>query len=156
MPTPNFPPNPSHILIHLDFPWRRIIPEKSTISEPYAGTQRRFQPWFTRVQKTGNECGVLDKDIYKFDETGFQMCVAKTSHQSHFKTQSHNITSRLPGKCLIHQDIRPRRDWASGQLHHLVSNLVRHARGATDHDTDRPVVRLGLGCERCVENPLQS
>ena len=35
--------------------------------------------WFARVQKTVAEYGILDNDIYNFDETGFQMGVASTS-----------------------------------------------------------------------------
>ncbi|EAQ84370.1 hypothetical protein CHGG_08384 [Chaetomium globosum CBS 148.51] len=39
----------------------------------------KISAWFARVQRTINEYGVLDSDIYNFDETGFQMGVASTS-----------------------------------------------------------------------------
>ena len=39
----------------------------------------KISAWFARVQKTINEYGVLNNDIYNFDETGFQMGVASTS-----------------------------------------------------------------------------
>ena len=35
--------------------------------------------WFERVQKTIEIYGILDNDIYNFDETGFQMGVASTA-----------------------------------------------------------------------------
>ena len=37
-----------------------------------------IKSWFTRVQKTIQEYGILDEDIYNMDETGFQMGVAGT------------------------------------------------------------------------------
>ncbi|EAQ87051.1 hypothetical protein CHGG_08304 [Chaetomium globosum CBS 148.51] len=39
----------------------------------------KISAWFARVQRTINEYGVLDSDIYNFDEIGFQMGVASTS-----------------------------------------------------------------------------
>jgi len=39
----------------------------------------KISAWFTRVQKTISEYGVLESDIYNFDETGFQMGIASTS-----------------------------------------------------------------------------
>lgn len=39
----------------------------------------KIAAWFVRVQKTIMEYGVLDCDIYNFDETGFQMGVASTA-----------------------------------------------------------------------------
>jgi hypothetical protein len=39
----------------------------------------KISAWFTRVKKTVSDYGVLDDDIYNFDETGFQMGVASTS-----------------------------------------------------------------------------
>jgi hypothetical protein len=35
--------------------------------------------WYTRVQETREAYGILDKDTYNFDETGFMMGVAATS-----------------------------------------------------------------------------
>jgi hypothetical protein len=40
---------------------------------------QKISAWFARVQKTIAEFGILDSDIYNFDETGFQMGVASTS-----------------------------------------------------------------------------
>ena len=39
----------------------------------------KISAWFARVQKTIIENGVLDNDIYNFDETSFQIGVASTS-----------------------------------------------------------------------------
>jgi hypothetical protein len=32
-----------------------------------------IRPWFERVQATKQKYGILDKDVYNFDETGFVM-----------------------------------------------------------------------------------
>ena len=32
-----------------------------------------IQPWFTLVQSTKAKYGIIDKDTYNFDETGFQI-----------------------------------------------------------------------------------
>jgi hypothetical protein len=39
----------------------------------------KISAWFVRVQKTIDEYGIVDSDIYNFDETGFQMGVASTA-----------------------------------------------------------------------------
>ncbi len=39
----------------------------------------KISGWFVRVQKTIAEYGILNDDIYNFDETGFQMGIASTS-----------------------------------------------------------------------------
>jgi len=38
-----------------------------------------IQDWFQRVQSTIQEFGILEQDIYNFDETGFQMGVISTA-----------------------------------------------------------------------------
>src|SRR5699024_8672333 len=38
-----------------------------------------IKAWFARVQETIEKYGILPKDIYNMDETGFQMDVASTS-----------------------------------------------------------------------------
>jgi Tc5 transposase DNA-binding domain len=38
-----------------------------------------IREWFQRVQRTIQEFGVLEQDIYNFDETGFQMGVLATA-----------------------------------------------------------------------------
>ncbi|EAQ90768.1 hypothetical protein CHGG_02703 [Chaetomium globosum CBS 148.51] len=53
--------------------------QSTTINGPYAEDPEKISAWFARVQRTINEYGVLDSDIYNFDETGFQMGVASTS-----------------------------------------------------------------------------
>ena len=39
----------------------------------------RIQGWFRLVRNTIAKYGILDNDIYNFDETGFQMGVISTS-----------------------------------------------------------------------------
>jgi hypothetical protein len=38
-----------------------------------------IRDWFQRVQRTIQEFGILEQDIYNFDETGFQMGVISTA-----------------------------------------------------------------------------
>lgn len=48
--------------------------------------------WFALVQDTIAKYGILEQDIYNFDETGFQMGVASTAK---VVTGSHHSTSRV-------------------------------------------------------------
>jgi hypothetical protein len=48
--------------------------------------------WFKLVQNTITKYGILEQDIYNFDETGFQMGVASTAKVI---TGSHHNTSRV-------------------------------------------------------------
>jgi hypothetical protein len=48
--------------------------------------------WFSLVQNTIAKYGILEQDIYNFDETGFQMGVASTAKVI---TSSHHSTSRV-------------------------------------------------------------
>lgn len=82
MPTPNFRPKP------ISYPRPPGLPLETECSRKYDHQRalcedpEKVSAWFTPVQKTINEYGILDNDIYNFDETGFQMCAANTSHQS--------------------------------------------------------------------------
>ncbi|KAI1506943.1 hypothetical protein Ptr86124_014123, partial [Pyrenophora tritici-repentis] len=49
-------------------------PELRTSGDPIA-----IVAWFKLVEETRQTYGVLDQDIYNFDETGFAMGVAATS-----------------------------------------------------------------------------
>jgi hypothetical protein len=60
---------------HLDTKYSRKYDYQRALCED----PEKISAWFARVQKTINEYGVLDNDIYNFDETGFQMGVASTS-----------------------------------------------------------------------------
>jgi hypothetical protein len=51
-----------------------------------------IKDWFTRVQNTIAKYGILEQDIYNFDETGFQMGVASTAK---VVTGSYHTTSRV-------------------------------------------------------------
>jgi hypothetical protein len=60
---------------HLDTKYLRKYDYQRALCED----PEKISAWFARVQKTISEYGVLDNDIYNFDETGFQMGVASTS-----------------------------------------------------------------------------
>ena len=51
-----------------------------------------IKAWFQLVQNTIAKYGILEQDIYNFDETGFQMGVASTAKVI---TGSHHTTSRV-------------------------------------------------------------
>jgi len=53
---------------------RRFHSQRATCEDPIAITA-----WFKLVEETRQTYGVLDQDIYNFDETGFAMGVAGTS-----------------------------------------------------------------------------
>jgi hypothetical protein len=40
---------------------------------------QKIQAWYDRVAATKQKWGILDEDVYNFDETGFQMVVAATA-----------------------------------------------------------------------------
>ena len=48
--------------------------QRATYKDPIA-----IAAWFKLVEETRQTYGILDQDIYNFDETGFAMGVASTS-----------------------------------------------------------------------------
>jgi DDE superfamily endonuclease len=52
---------------------------------------RIIQPWFERVQATKQEHGILDEDVYNFDETGFAMGLITGSRSSKVVGSSESV-----------------------------------------------------------------
>ena len=53
---------------------RRYAYERAKCENPAV-----IKPWFELIQKTIEQYGITDSDIYNFDETGFQMGVISTA-----------------------------------------------------------------------------
>jgi hypothetical protein len=65
---------------------------------------RNIGSWFELVQMTILEYGILDNDIYNFDETGFQMGVistAKVVTESERRNSPKAIHPQAPQACII-------------------------------------------------------
>lgn len=58
-----------------------------------------IQQWFKLVYNTIEKYGILDADIYNFDETGFQMRVISTAKVITGAERSNRPVSIQPGNC---------------------------------------------------------
>ena len=59
--------------------WDQNIPGKYDYQHAKCEDSKLIKAWFAQVQETIEKYGIISKDIYNMDETGFQIGVASTA-----------------------------------------------------------------------------